>query len=98
VTIKNCTFNKGEDKIFQVNKSSTWNITNCTVNGAGKVLRQNGGKKFPLTVKIDGLKATGVKEAIVRSDDPTCKVSYRNITCNLPKDKWFYGKFKATTF
>lgn len=96
VTISNCSFSKGEDKIFQVNKESTWNLNNITVNGAGKVLRQNGNTTFPLTVNINGLKATNVKEAIVRSDSTKCKVNYSNITCNLDKSKWFKGKLTAT--
>jgi len=98
VTITNCSFSKGEDKIFQVNKASTWMLNNITVNGAGKVLRQNGGTTFALTVYINGLNATGVKEAIVRSDSSKCKVYYKNITCNLASSKWWYGKLTATPY
>ncbi len=98
VTINDSTFGKGEDKIFQVNKASTWNLNNITVNGAGKVMRQNGGKTFALTVYINGLKTSGVKEAIVRSDSSSCKVYYRNVTSNLAKSDWFMGKLTATAY
>lgn len=77
--IENSSFAKGEDKIFQTNAPSTWYLKGVTVNGAGKVLRQNGDTKFKLTVFIDGLKASGIKEAIVRSDaGSNCTVYYKD--------------------
>jgi pectate lyase C len=98
VRITNCSFSNGEDKILQVNKASTWYLTNLTVNGAGKVMRQNGGTTFALTVYIDGLKATNIDEAIVRSDSSSCKVYYRNITCNLAQSDWWYGELTAVAW
>jgi pectate lyase C len=98
VKITDCSFAKGEDKIFQVNKESTWYLTDIEVDGAGKVMRQNGGKTFPLTVYIDGLKATDIDEAIVRSDSEDCTVYYRDITCNLDKSDWWYGDLTAISY
>jgi len=96
ITIRNCSFSNAEDKVLQVNKESTWYLYNLTVNTAGKIMRQNGGKTFPLTVYIDGIKATGIKEAVVRSDSPSCKVYYKNISCNLPASEWWMGELSAT--
>ena len=98
VTINDSSFSKGEDKIFQVNKASTWYLNNVTVNGAGKVLRQNGGSTFAMNVYINGLNAKNVKEALVRSDSSSCKVKYRNVTSNLAKSKWFKGKLTAQAY
>lgn len=98
VTINDSSFAQAEDKVFQVNKSSTWRLNNITVNGAGKVLRQNGGTTFAMTVYINGLRTQGVKEAIVRSDSSSCRVYYRNITSNLPASKWWKGKLTATPY
>jgi len=98
VTINDSSFAKADDKVFQVNKSSTWHLNNITVNGGGKVLRQNGGTTFAMTVYINGLNAHGIKEAIVRSDSSKCKVYYRNIKSNLAQSKWWKGKLTATPY
>ncbi|MEN8905299.1 MAG: pectate lyase [Clostridiales bacterium] len=98
VTVEDCSFSKADDKVLQVNKESTWYLYDNTVNGAGKVMRQNGGKTFKLTVYIDGLKATGVKEAIVRSDSSNCTVYYKNISCNLSQSDWWMGKLTAKSW
>jgi pectate lyase C len=95
VTISDCSFTGAEDKVFQVNTESTWRLNNITVDGAGKVMRQNGGTTFPLTVYIDGLNATDINEAIVRSDSSDCTVYYSNITCNLDESDWWYGDLTA---
>jgi hypothetical protein len=95
VTIRNCSFSKASDKVFQVNRESTWYLYDITVNTAGKVLRQNGGKTFKLDVYIDGLEAYDIDEAIVRSDSPDCTVYYENITTDLPSDKWWKGELTA---
>jgi hypothetical protein len=98
VTISNCSFAEADDKVLQVNRSSTWRLNNIVVKNAGKVMRQNGGTTFALTVYIDGLTATGIDEAIVRSDSPNCKVYYRNISCNLPSDEWWMGELSASAY
>lgn len=98
ITIKNCSFSKADDKVFQVNRESTWKLFNITVNTAGKVMRQNGGKTFKLDVYIDGLKAYNIDEAIVRSDSPNCTVYYKNITTDLPSDEWWMGELTAVAW
>jgi pectate lyase C len=95
VTIRNCSFANADDKVFQVNKESTWYLYDLTVNGAGKVMRQNGGKTFKLDVYIDGLEAYDIDEAIVRSDSPDCTVYYKNITTDLPTEEWWRGELAA---
>jgi len=95
ITIRNCSFSNAEDKVLQVNKESTWYLYNLTVNTAGKIMRQNGGKTFPLTVYIDGIKATVIKEAVVIRDSPSCRVYYKNISCNLAPADWGMGELTA---
>lgn len=98
VTIRNCSFAKAEDKVLQVNRESTWYLYDLTVDGAGKVLRQNGGKTFKLDVYIDGLEAHDVNESIVRSDSSDCTVYYKDITTDLPAEKWWRGELTAVSW
>lgn len=95
VTIRNCSFSNADDKVLQVNRESTWYLYGLTVNTAGKVMRQNGGKTFKLDVYIDGLVAYDINEALVRSDSPNCTVFYRNITTDLRSDKWWKGELNT---
>lgn len=98
VTVTNCTFNNADDKVLQFNRSCTVYTNNCVVNTASKFIRQNGGTTFAMTIYINGFTGTNIDEAIVRSDSPSCRVYYRNITCNLPSSEWWMGKLVASAY
>ena len=78
VTINGGSASKGEDKVFQINAETTFRVSNFKANGAGKFIRQNGGKKFPITVFIDRCDISNMKEAIFRSDSSSAKVTMTN--------------------
>jgi pectate lyase C len=100
LVIKNCSFKKAKDKVIQINRSCDLWIYNITVDDVGKIIRQDGGSKFSMTVHIDGINATNVRLAVFQSDSPNTKCWYKNVTCNLPdkqsskeKNQWV-GSFQ----
>ena len=68
----------GNDKTFQVNAPSTWNVTNFTSKTAQKFMRQNGGSTFKMTVNIDHCDIADMREAIYRTDSKTAVVNMTN--------------------
>ncbi|KAF7598658.1 MAG: hypothetical protein CGU29_11055 [Candidatus Dactylopiibacterium carminicum] len=58
----------GEDKFGQVNAESTMNISNCVVDNVAKVIRQNGGTTYKITVNIDRCRLSNLKEGVFRTD------------------------------
>jgi pectate lyase C len=58
----------GEDKFGQINAASTVNISNCIVDNVAKVIRQNGGTSFKITVNIDRCQLSNLKEGVFRTD------------------------------
>lgn len=58
----------GEDKFGQVNAAGTINISNCIVDNVAKVIRQNGGTTFKMTVNIDRCQLSNLGEGVFRSD------------------------------
>jgi pectate lyase C len=58
----------GEDKFGQINAASTVNISNAIVDNVAKVIRQNGGTTFKITVNIDRAQLSNLKEGVFRSD------------------------------
>jgi pectate lyase C len=77
VTAKNIEGYDSADKFFQANDDATWIIENCLVKNAGKFLRQNGGKTFPLHVEVSNCDISDMKEGVFRSDSPnsTARIS-----------------------
>ena len=68
VTLRNLTGASAEDKFFQLNAPTTFNVENIVVNGASKLFRENGGKCYPVHVTVNRAKLTNFKEAVFRSD------------------------------
>lgn len=58
----------GDDKFGQVNAASTVNMSNCVVDKVAKVVRQNGGTTYKITVNIDRCKLSNLKEGVFRTD------------------------------
>ena len=79
--------NLAEDKIFQVNASSTIYISNFTATNAATFMRQNGGTTFEVNAFIDRSDISNA-ETVFWTDGPTSHVTmtntrYRNITKRL---------------
>lgn len=67
-TIRNIEGYLSEDKFFQINATSTINVTNCIIHDAGKALRQNGGTTFTIAVTFDQCEIQDMNEGIFRTD------------------------------
>ncbi len=68
----------GDDKVFQVNAQATWNISNFTITNAGKTMRENGGKCYPITAVFDHCDISDMSEVIFRTDCTSSKVTISN--------------------
>ncbi len=84
------------DKTFQFNAPSEVTIKNFTANDVGKLVRQNGGKNFPLTIILDTVTVNNVKDAVVMSDATQCTVRYHALTSDA--ETLFEGPMKIETF
>jgi pectate lyase C len=78
VTATNVEGYNSADKFFQANDEGTWIIENCIVKNAGKFLRQNGGKTFPLHVEVNNCDISDMDEGIFRSDSPNSTARITN--------------------
>lgn len=68
----------GSDKVFQVNAKATWNISNFTIKGAGKGMRENGGECYPVNAVFDHCDISSLDEVIFRTDCSSSKVTISN--------------------
>lgn len=89
VTIRGGSAQHGDDKMFQVNAPSTFNIINFTANNAGKMIRQNGGTTFKTSIYIDGSVITNMDEAIFRTDSNSSEVNMVNTRYSNVGSKWY---------
>ncbi|MFZ5988757.1 MAG: pectate lyase [Bacillota bacterium] len=83
------------DKMFQFNISCDVTIKNFEAWDMGKLIRQNGGTTFPMTITLENVTANGFKSAIVQSDSPSCIVYYKNLISDGDPEDWFRGSLKA---
>jgi pectate lyase C len=79
----------GDDKTFQANAKSTLTFKNFTAKSAGKFLRENGDKDYPITLNIDHCDISGMKECIFRTDSPRSMVNMTNTRYKMPGDSLF---------
>jgi pectate lyase C len=68
----------GSDKVFQVNAKATWTISNFTIKGAGKGMRENGGECYPVNVVFDHCDISSLDEVIFRTDCSSSKITISN--------------------
>jgi pectate lyase C len=68
VLVRNITGASADDKFFQLNAKTTLTVDNCNINGAGKIVRENGNRCYPVVVNFNRCTLANVKEAIFRSD------------------------------
>ncbi|GAS85187.1 pectate lyase [Paenibacillus amylolyticus] len=59
---------KAYDKVFQMNASGTINIKNFKANDIGKLVRQNGGTSYAVTMNVSNSDISNVKDSILRTD------------------------------
>lgn len=88
VTLNGGAAYKGDDKMFQINAASTFNVYNFVGRDAGKFIRQLGGSKFNVKVFIDSCDIVGMKEAIFRTDSTSSSVTMTNTIYSNVGDKW----------
>ncbi|MEN8906201.1 MAG: pectate lyase [Clostridiales bacterium] len=76
VSISNCKFYNGDDKVLQVNAASTMTVTNCYADTAGKFIRQNGDTTFKCTWNLIGTTVKNMGECVARTDSSTTTLTY----------------------
>lgn len=79
----------GEDKVFQINAASRFNVYNFVAKNAGKFIRQNGGTTYKIDVFIDSCDISDMKEAIFRTDSSTSTVTMTNTRYSNVGRKWY---------
>ncbi|QGH35520.1 pectate lyase [Gracilibacillus salitolerans] len=89
VTIRGGLAQNGDDKVFQVNAPSTFEIINFTARNAGKLIRQNGGTTFKTSIFIEGSVITDMNEAIFRTDSSSSEVTMTNTRYSDVGTKWY---------
>lgn len=67
------------DKVFQINAQGSISISDFYAEDFGKLVRQNGGTEFPLTVRLNNVTAKDGEEALVRTDSPNAKIYLDNV-------------------
>jgi pectate lyase C len=76
ITIRNSEGHKAADKMFQFNAACDVRIESFRGSDMGKLVRQNGGTDFKLSVDLNTVDVSGVISAVVQSDSPSCYVRY----------------------
>jgi len=76
ITISHSEGHKAADKMFQFNAACDVKIESFSGSDMGKLVRQNGGKDFPLKIDLNTVNLTGVISAVVQSDSPQCFVRH----------------------
>ncbi|MCS4510409.1 pectate lyase [Xylophilus ampelinus] len=74
------------DKVFQINAPGSISINGFYAEDFDKLVRQNGGKDFPLTVTLNNIATKDAGEALVRTDSPQCKIYLSNVDPSTAKN------------
>lgn len=82
-----------EDKCFQFNAPSDVTIKNFKASSVGKLVRQGG--STPITITLDTVTVTGVREAVVMCNTSACTVRYHAVETN---GTLFKGPVKSEKF
>ncbi len=91
VTLDGGSASNGEDKVFQINAASTFNVSNFKASKAGKFIRQNGDTTFRVDVVIDKCDISNMDEAIFRTDSSSSTVKMTNTRYSNIGDALFVG-------
>ena len=76
-----------DDKVFQFNAPVQVTITDFTATDISKLVRQNGGEDFEMSVHLVDVNVSDCGEAVVRAG-PNCEFTHENVTadCDLWRD------------
>jgi hypothetical protein len=76
-----------DDKVFQFNAPVQVTITDFTATDISKLIRQNGGEDFEMSVHLVDVNVSDCGEAVVRAG-PNCEFTHENVTadCDLWRD------------
>jgi pectate lyase C len=80
-----------DDKVFQINAPSTFTVRNFVVVNGGKLIRQNGGTTFTVSMFIDRCDVSNLDDGIARTDSPTTTVRMTNTRYSNIGDDLFIG-------
>jgi len=81
----------GDDKVFQINAASRFEVSNFKASKAGKFIRQNGDTTFKVEVVIDKCDISDMDEAIFRTDSNSSTVKMTNTRYSNIGDELFVG-------
>jgi hypothetical protein len=83
ISIKGGSLKSADDKAFQFNAPVQVTITDLVASNISKLVRQNGGEDFPMTVHLSNVKVSDCGEAVVRGG-PNCELTHENVTADCP--------------
>jgi hypothetical protein len=75
--------NSAEDKVFQFNAPVQVHIRDFTATNISKLVRQNGGASFDMSVDLVNVRVSGCGEAVVRASS-NCVYTHENVTADCP--------------
>jgi pectate lyase C len=91
VTVDGGSAFNADDKIFQINAASTFTVRNFIASNGGKLIRQNGGTTFTVSMNIEGCDLSMLGDGIARTDSPTTTVRMVNTRVSQIGDDFFIG-------
>lgn len=98
VEIIDSSFSGAADKVVQDNAAANILLNGVQVNGAGKVVRTNGGDtSLNSDVDITNSQFKNIKEAVFRTDAPGAHVSFNDVTQDAPKEVLAVNPQKQST-
>lgn len=83
ITIKGGSARSADDKVFQFNAPVQVTITDFKATNISKMVRQNGGTSFAMSVDLKNVTVSGCGEAVVRGSS-NCVVRAENVTHDCP--------------
>jgi hypothetical protein len=83
IAIRGGSATSADDKVFQFNAPVQVTISNFRATNISKLVRQNGGKDFAMSVTLNNVTVTGCGEAVVRASE-NCVFKYSGVTADCP--------------
>lgn len=83
ITIRGGSANSADDKVFQFNAPVQVTISNFRATNIAKLVRQNGGETFPMSVSLSNVTVTGCDEAVVYASK-NCTLTQSGVTADCP--------------
>lgn len=83
INMKGGSLKSADDKAFQFNAPVQVRITDLVATDISKLIRQNGGETFAMTVHLSNVKVSDCGEAVVRGG-PNLVLTHENVTADCP--------------